>query len=132
MNWYLTAKAIHVACVGVSIAGFVARYALARRGSALVRHRLVRVAPHVNDTLLLAAAIAMLWIGGLNPITLPWLSAKILGLIVYIVLGTVALRRGRTPRTRRIAFIAALTSFGYVVAVALSKSPFGPLARLMS
>jgi len=132
MNWYISAKAIHVACVIASITGFVARYELARRGSALVRHRSVRVAPHVNDTLLLAAAIVMLRAGGLNPVALPWLAAKIAGLIVYIVLGMVALRHGRTAETRRVAFVAALVTFAYVVAVALSKSPFGPLAWLPS
>jgi len=132
MNWYITAKAIHVACVTASIIGFVARYDLARRGSALVRHRSMRVAPHVNDTLLLAAAIVMLWAGGLNPVALPWLSAKIVGLLLYIGLGMVALRHGRTAEVRRAAFLAALVTFAYVVAVALNKSPFGPLAWLPS
>src|SRR5512139_1445543 len=122
MNWYTTAKAIHVACVGLSIAGFVTRYALLRRSSALVAHRFARVAPHVNDTLLLGAAIVMLWVGSLDPLAIPWLSAKIAGLIVYIALGMIALRHGRTPGIRDGAFLAALASFGYVVAVAFSKS----------
>ena len=131
MNWYTAAKAIHVACVGLSISGFIARYALQRRGSALVGHRLVRVAPHANDTLLLAAASVMLWAGGLDPFAVPWLSAKIAGLTGYIALGMIALRHGRTPAVRQGAFFAALVSFGYVVAVAFSKNPLGPLAWLV-
>jgi uncharacterized membrane protein SirB2 len=132
MNWYTTAKTIHVACVGLSIAGFAARYALLRRGSTLVGQRFVRVAPHVNDTLLLGAAIVMLWAGGLNPFAVPWLSAKIAGLIVYIALGMIALRHGRSAGIRGGAFLAALASFGYVVTVAFSKNPLGPLAWLVN
>jgi uncharacterized membrane protein SirB2 len=130
MNWYATAKAVHVACVALSIAGFVSRYALARRGSPLMQHRLARVAPHVNDTALLGAAIVMLWAGGLNPFGIPWLAAKIAGLLAYIVLGMVALRRGRTPAMRDAAFVAALASYAYVVSIALTKSPLGPFAAL--
>jgi len=72
----------------------------------------------------------MLLIARLDPLAVPWLSAKIAGLIAYIVLGMLALRRGRTPTTRVVAFAAALASFGYVVTVALSKNPLGMAAWL--
>ena len=131
MNLYLLAKTVHVICVALSIAGFVARFALARRQPALLRRRAVRVLPHVNDTLLLAAAIVMLVAAHWNVFDMPWLGAKIAGLLVYIACGTVALKRGRTPRVRTGAFVAALAAFGYVVSVAFSKSVAGPFARLL-
>ena len=130
MSGYLLAKWVHVAAVTLSIAGFITRYRLASRGSRLLWHPLARVAPHVNDTVLLGAAIVMLILAGINPLAVPWLGAKIVGLLAYIVLGMVALRRGRTPAIRAAAFYAALACFAYVVSVAVVKSPLGILAAL--
>jgi uncharacterized membrane protein SirB2 len=130
MNWYLTAKFLHVTCVILSIAGFVARFVLTARGSHLMGHGFTRVAPHINDTVLLAAAVAMLGIAGIDPLHVPWLSAKIVGLLLYILLGAVALRRARTTLGRNLAFAAAVLSYAYLVSVALLKSPWGALVWL--
>ena len=61
-----------------------------------------------------------------------WLTAKVLGLVAYIVLGAVALRRGRTKAARAPAFVAALLTAGYIVSVAVTRDPRGPLAWLAS
>ena len=58
----------------------------------------------------------------------PWIAAKIVGLVVYIALGMVALRLGRTRAIRAGAWVAALITFGYIVTVALTKDPHGALA----
>ena len=55
-------------------------------------------------------------------LTQPWLVAKLVALVVYVVLGSIALRRGRTQQIRAIAFVMALATFAYIVGVALSKS----------
>jgi uncharacterized membrane protein SirB2 len=128
MNVYTAAKATHVVCVALSIAGFVARFSIGLRRPESLQLRLVRVLPHVNDTVLLAAAITMLVVAQWSVFDTPWLGAKIAGLLVYIGLGTVALKPGRTARTRLAAFVGALIAFGYVVSVALSKSAAGPFA----
>ena len=117
-------KWLHVACVVVSGAGFLARGVLMLAESPLLQARFVRIAPHVVDTLLLAAAVAMAVIARLSPLAHPWLAAKIVGLLAYIVLGAVALRRGRTKRTRGLALIAALLAFAYVVGTALRRDVF--------
>ncbi|MGQ0544850.1 MAG: SirB2 family protein [Betaproteobacteria bacterium] len=52
-----------------------------------------------------------------------WLTAKVLGLVAYIVLGMLALRRGKTPAVRIASFAGALLVAAYVVAVALTKYP---------
>lgn len=122
---YVTLKHLHIVCVVVSLCGFVARFALSVMASPLMRHQFVRVAPHAVDTLLLAAAIGMLVIGRLNPLQHPWLLAKIAGLLAYIALGAIALKRSTTPVGRPAAFIAALLAFSYVVSAALSKSAWG-------
>lgn len=121
MEAYLVAKHIHVASVVLSIAGFAARGALMLRGSPLLQARFVRIAPHVVDTLLLASALWLAWMLRQYPFVHGWLTAKVLGLLVYIVLGSIALRRGRTRTTRAAAFAGALLTAAYVVAVALTK-----------
>jgi uncharacterized membrane protein SirB2 len=121
---YVFVKHLHVGCVIVSLAGFALRGALMLSGSSLLRARFVRIAPHVVDTLLLASAAWLAWFLGQVPFwNSPWLTAKVLGLLAYIVLGSVALKRGRTLRVRAAAFVAALASAGYVVAVALTRDP---------
>jgi uncharacterized membrane protein SirB2 len=120
---YESLKWLHVSCVFASGIGFVVRGALMLADSALLRARFVRVAPHVVDTLLLAAGIAMAVRSELLPAAPPWLSAKIAGLLAYIVLGTISLRRGRTKRIRVVALLAALLVFGYIVGTALQRDP---------
>ena len=130
MSVYAIAKWVHVACVVLSVTGFSLRYGLSVRASPLQRHAVARIAPHVNDTILLAAAITMLLSAGINPIGVPWLLAKIVGLLGYIALGMVALRFGRSSGVRTAAFCAALLCFGYVVSVAITKNPLGLLVWL--
>lgn len=130
MSWYFAIKSLHVVCVIVSITGFIARFVLTLQKSALVTRRWVRIAPHVNDTLLLAAAIALMVMSGQYPFVDAWLTAKVFGLIAYIVLAAIALKAGRTQRVRLAAGVAALLVFGYVATVALSKDARGALAWL--
>jgi len=125
---YFTLKAIHVGCVVASIAGFAGRYLLMLAESPLRGARTLRVLPHVVDTVLLASAVAMVWQLSLNPLEHAWLAAKILALLVYIVLGTIALRRGRTRGVRAGAGAAAILVYAYMVLVAISKSPLAGLA----
>lgn len=122
---YDVLKHLHIACVLISICGFVTRFALSMRRSAWMQATFVRVAPHAVDTLLLVAAIGMVTAGRMNPLEQPWLLAKIGGLVAYIVLGNLALKRARTLTGRSAAFAAALLAFAYVVSAALSKSPSG-------
>ena len=120
---YLWIRALHIACAAVSIAGFAARGALMLQGSSLLNARFVRVAPHVVDTLLLASAVWLAWFLGQVPFVHGWITAKVLALLAYIVLGSVALKRGRTKATRAGAFAAALAAAGYIVWVALTRDP---------
>jgi len=119
---YATLKTIHIACVIASGAGFVLRGALMLAGSPLLATRMARVAPHVIDTILLAAGVAMAVIAHISPIAQPWLGTKIAALLVYIVLGSIALKRGRTRAIRATAFAAAIGTYAYIVGVALTRS----------
>ena len=109
----------------LTIAGFLLRGYWMLAESTLLQHRLTKVLPHFVDTVLFAAGIGMLWIMQLNPLTQSWLLAKFAGLAAYIVLGTIALKRGSTRQVRALALAAAVAAFAYVVGVALTKSPLG-------
>lgn len=124
---YLALKHLHITCVILSGAGFFLRGLLMIGESPILRRRWIRIVPHVNDTILLAAALALAVLAHQYPFVAPWVTAKVFGLTAYVVLGSVALKTGRTKRTRVMAWLAALAVFGYVVGVALTKSPWGPL-----
>lgn len=124
---YEVLKWLHVAAVIASGTGFVARSALMIVRSPRLDSRFARIAPHLIDTVLLAAAIAMLTLARISPHSHPWLAAKIAALIVYIVLGAVALRYGRTRRVRALALVGALAAFAYIVGTALQRDPAWPL-----
>jgi uncharacterized membrane protein SirB2 len=130
MALYETLKWVHIGCVIATGSGFLARGALMLAGSPLLEARFARVVPHVIDTALLASAIAMAVFAHLSPLAHPWLAAKVVALLVYIMLGSLALRRGRTRVARFIAFAGAALTFAYIVGVALTRDPLSWLARL--
>lgn len=127
---YLLLRHLHIACALISIAGFFARGLLMLRDSSLLRQRWLRVLPHLNDSLLLAAALGLAWRTGQWPFADAWLSAKLAGLALYIVLGALALRPGRPRRVRALCFVGALLTVLWIVSVALTRQPLGALALL--
>lgn len=120
---YYALKHFHMACAGLSGALFLLRGAWMLRASPMLQQKWVRIAPHLVDTLLLASAIGLAVWSGQYPGPQAWLTAKLLALVGYIVLGSIALKRGRTKKQRQAAFVAALALFGYIVAVAVTKRP---------
>ena len=122
---YLVLKYLHVSCVVLSGFGFFLRGLWMLSESALLKQRWVRVVPHIVDTVLLGSAITMLVISVQLPFAQGWLTAKLIGLVVYIMFGMMALKRGRTKKVRAVFFVAALAAFAYIVSVALTRSPLG-------
>jgi uncharacterized membrane protein SirB2 len=125
---YLAVKYVHVISVVLSLAGFFLRGILMMRDSPLLRARWVRVLPHINDTVLLAAALSLAAMSGQYPFVVGWVTAKVLGVIAYIILGALALRDAGTRRMRIICWCASLAVFGWIVSVALTRQPLGFLA----
>lgn len=118
-----TIKLVHISCVGLSYTLFFLRGIWMLRGSALLQRRWVRVAPHVIDTLLLTSAITLAVQLGISPLAAPWLMSKIIALLLYIALGMVAIRHGKTRTIRLSAWLAAQAVFFYIVATALTHDP---------
>jgi len=126
---YAVLKIIHLAAVAASFALFFLRGLWMMLDSPQLQRRWVRIVPHVNDTVLLAAGVWLAFALRLAPGESAWLVAKLVALIVYIGLGMLALRPGRSKPRRAAAWLAALVIFGYIVAVAVPRSPL-PWTRL--
>ena len=130
MDPYTNVKTLHVTTVALTGALFVLRAAWSVAAPARLTQRWVRLVPHVIDTLLLLSGVWLAVQIGMAGVR-GWLPAKLVGLVLYIVLGTIAIKRGRTRAVRIGAAIAALATLGYIVSVALTKSPWGWLAQWM-
>ena len=124
-EWYALLRATHVTSAALSIAGFVLRGVWMLAGSPLLRSRAARILPHVVDTVLLASAIGLLFVLDQAPFVHHWLTAKVVLLVLYIGLGTVALKRGRTRAIRTAALLGAVAVFAFIVGVALNHHPLG-------
>jgi len=122
---YLLLKQFHMGLALLSISGFVLRWSWRMQRSPLALTRAVRIIPHVVDTLLLASAVALIVLAGQVPVGVGWLSAKIGGLLLYILLGTIAMRSAPVKSRSVPAFVAAVLAFCWIVSVAVSKSPRG-------
>jgi len=118
---YLLVKHIHITCAVLSGSLFVLRGLWMLLESDSLQRRWVKVVPHVVDTILLTSALVMVFWSAQYPFVQAWLTAKVLALLAYIVLGTIALKRGKTKATRTAALVAALAIFAYIVLVALSR-----------
>jgi uncharacterized membrane protein SirB2 len=116
----LLLKHLHVTCVVLSISGFVVRGVWMMRESPWLQKKWVRVAPHIIDTILLGSAILLTMQIRQYPFVQGWLTAKVLALIAYVVVGAVGLKYGRTKKIRIAAWLTAIVIFVYIVLVALS------------
>jgi uncharacterized membrane protein SirB2 len=128
---YATIKLVHQTAVALSLTGFFVRGAASFVGAGWVRSRPAKTLPHVVDTVLLLSALTLAWMLRLTPGNAPWLTAKVVGLVVYVGLGIVALRPGRPLAVRVTAWVAALFTVGWMVSVAITKNPIGFFAALL-
>jgi uncharacterized membrane protein SirB2 len=125
---YTDIRQLHIACVILSGSLFTFRGLLHVAGVTIVNHLAMRIASWLIDTVLLVAAILLTLIVHQYPFVHAWLTIKMLLLLLYIVLGYIALKRARTRRGRVVAFIAALLAFGLILGVAVRHDPAGWLA----
>ncbi len=123
---YSLLKQLHLTTIAITLALFVLRGIWMMAASPRLHARWVRIVPHVNDTLLLTSGISLAVLLQQYPLVHGWLTAKFFALILYIVLGTYALKdseRGKTRGQRVAAWAAALLVFGYMVSVAITHNP---------
>lgn len=119
---------LHVSCALLSVTGFALRWYWMLTENPRLTSPVAKRLPHVIDTVLLGSAVGMLVLWQVWPWQMGWLLAKLVALLVYIALGMVALRFGRTRAQRGVAGALALVTAAYIVAAAFTKSPLGLLA----
>ena len=115
----------HIGLVVASGGLFALRGALVLAGQAWAMSRPWRMLSYGIDTLLLSAGVTLWALLSLNPISSPWLGSKLLLLVLYILLGTLSLKRAPTMAARRAAYVGALVAYLCMASVALTHHPLG-------
>jgi uncharacterized membrane protein SirB2 len=127
-EYYLALRHAHIGLALLSVTIFILRGSLMLSDSPSRHSPWLRYPSMLVDTLLLTAALMLTTIIHQYPFSASWLTMKVALLIVYIVLGSIALKRGRTRAIRTMAFFAALATVGYIFTVARAHHPLGILA----
>jgi len=117
-------KSLHALLALVSIIGFIYRASLKFRNSTTLQQKWLKITPHIVDTLLLASAIYLVVVGHYYPEWFNWVTAKIIGLLLYIIFGLFTLRFSKSRNGIIISFVLALLTFAYIVGVAMTKQPW--------
>ena len=128
IEFYPQIKWVHVAAVIASGSLFALRGAGVLAGGSWPMWGPLRYLTYTIDTILLTAALMLATVLHQYPFVHGWLTAKVGLLVVYVLLGTFALKRGRTPRVRAICFVAAVVVYLVIVTIARAHHPLGLLA----
>ncbi|MCL7943479.1 SirB2 family protein [Marinobacter sp. ATCH36] len=123
MSGYLILKSVHMIAAYLTVVLFALRLLLDAVGKPNWRKTPLRWIPHANDTVLLVAAISLLFVTPWMPFVHGWLTAKIFLLVGYIVAGVFALKETRSLQVRLIASVLALVQIMAIFHLALAK-PF--------
>jgi uncharacterized membrane protein SirB2 len=126
---YLLLRHVHIGCAVLTIVLFVLRGGLMLVESTWQRNVVLRYLPHVVDTVLLTSALMLTTVIHQYPFSTGWVTMKVVLLVIYIVLGSIALKRGRTKSIRVAALVAALVTIGFLVTVARAHHPLGVFAQ---
>ncbi len=124
-------KSIHIATVGITGSLFILRFVWMSQGTLHLRGRWVETLPHINDTLLFISGLMIASIIGELPLQAPWLTTKLFILLAYIVLGSIALKRGKSSRIRLWSGYTAIFCYLTIIAIALTHSPMPNFSLLM-
>jgi uncharacterized membrane protein SirB2 len=124
-EFYLQIKWVHIAAVIASGVLFLLRGIAVQAGARWAMAAPLRYLSYAIDTILLIAAMMLITILHQYPFVQAWLTVKVCLLVVYIALGTFALRRGRTQRVRLACFVAALAVYAFIISVAIAHHPLG-------
>lgn len=116
-------RLLHIATVAFTVGFFALRYYWMLQHPHPVQTAWTRYLSVFNDTLLLIAGISLAVMSAQYPLRAPWLTAKLVALVVYIILGSLALKRGKTRRARAVYGIFALACAGYIIWVAMTRTP---------
>ena len=128
IEFYSQVRAVHIGVVLASGALFALRGAGALSGAHWPLAGTVRYLSYGIDTTLLSAGLMLVAMLPAAMFANHWLTAKLLLLVLYVALGSFALKRGRTARVRASCFAAALLVYACMLSIARAHHPLGGLA----
>lgn len=120
---YLAFKHIHSTLALISIIGFIARFALCFINPESLQKKWLKIAPHIIDTFLLLSAFILMFLMQQYPFVNHWLTAKVIALLAYIILGMMTLKYAKNHTQRAVFGSLAIGSFAYIMATAITKNP---------
>jgi uncharacterized membrane protein SirB2 len=132
IEFYPEIRWVHIAAVLTSGALFALRGVVMLTGARWYMAAPLRYLSYTVDTVLLTAALMLATVLHQYPFVHGWLTAKVLLLIVYVVLGSYALKRGATPGVRARSYFAALLVYAFIISIARAHDPRGVFAMLAS
>ena len=130
IEFYPEIRWVHIAAVLTSGALFALRGTAMLAGARWFMAAPLRYLSYTIDTVLLTAAFMLATILHQYPFVHAWLTVKVLLLVMYVVLGSYALKRGSTRVVRTWCLLAALAVYGFIISVARTHDPRGVLALL--
>lgn len=123
MEYYSQVKLLHVSTVVISLILFISRVLLLLKRPTILKHPALRILPHINDSILLFSAVSLLILAELTPGSdNPWLVAKIIAMIIYILTGMFLLKWASTTRSILSLFFLALIIYFYIIHTAIYKN----------
>lgn len=131
IEFYSQIKQFHVFVALLSGSIFAMRGALVLAGARWPMALLVKWISYAVDTALLTAALMLLTLLPWAMFANGWLLVKVALVVVYVVLGVFAMRRGHTRRVRAAYYVLALLTFGMIYGIARAHHPLGALLRVL-
>src|SRR5678815_5745879 len=114
IEFYPQIRLVHIICVIASGSLFALRGTAQLAGAGWSMAAPLRYLSYTIDTVLLTAALMLVTTLRQYPFVHGWLTTKVLLLVVYVVLGSFALKRGATPAVRQGCFFAALALYLFI------------------
>jgi uncharacterized membrane protein SirB2 len=130
IDFYPQIRWAHIAAVLTSGGLFFLRGLVLHLGGRWAMAAPLRYLSYTIDTILLTAALMLATILHQYPFVHGWLTVKVVLLVVYVVLGSYALKRGNTRNARILFWLAALAVYAFIISVARAHHPLGILALL--
>lgn len=125
IEYYAQIRSAHILTVVLSGGLFAVRGVGVLAGARWPIHAALRYSSYAIDTALLTAALMLVAVVPAAMFANHWLTVKLVLVMVYVVLGTMALKRASTARGKLICYVAALVVFGLIVGIARRHSPLG-------
>lgn len=118
-------KTLHIITVSLSLVLFVGRGSWIYLLKHPLQVRWLKIVPHINDSILLISGVMLAIQLEQYPLVHSWLTVKITCLLLYIILGMVAMKWYRATATGLISWLSAIIVFSYMISVAMTKHPAG-------